>query len=109
MDHNLSFASRRRWTAAQRQRLLARYHRGKLSQAAFAARHGLGFSTLTRWLSQERTAATSPIQFAEVPLPAASTAWAVEIVSPQGWTLRWRQPVTETTLSQLLRALPCSP
>jgi transposase-like protein len=107
MDYDIGSSKRRRRTAAQRQRLLARYHRSQLSQAEFAARHGIGHSTLARWLSDARADDRAPMPFAEVSLPPASRPWAVEIASPSGWTVRLQNAATPSALPQLLSALPC--
>ncbi len=44
----------RRWTAAQRAEVVAAYQRGGQTQPAVAAQHGIGLSTLERWLRQSR-------------------------------------------------------
>jgi hypothetical protein len=101
--------SGKRLTSEQRRQLLARYHRSSLSQADFAAGHGLGLSTLGKWLREERCAKpTSPaVSFQELVLPGAGSGWAVEVVSPQGWTLRLRVVSDLHALAPLLQALPC--
>ena len=43
---------RRRLTRQQPQRLLARYRKGRFGQPELAVRHGLGLSTLVKWLQQ---------------------------------------------------------
>ena len=98
---------RRRLTSQQRQRLLARYHKGQFTQREFAAREGIGLSTLIKWLQQERTTGQPPVAFQEVVLPGAAGRWALEVVSPQGWTLRLQTTVGAEILGSLLRTLPC--
>ena len=98
---------RRRVTPQQRQRLLARYHQGQLSQREFAARHGLGLSTLVKWLQHERAPGQPPVSFEEVVLPGVSSGWALEVVSPQGWTVRLQRASDLASLAPVLRALPC--
>ena len=44
MYSSKSRSGRRRWTAKQRQRLLARFHESQLTQRDFANRHGVGSS-----------------------------------------------------------------
>ena len=68
-SHKFDFVPRRRLTPQQRKRLLARYHRGNLGQSAFAARHGVGLSTLGKWLQQERLTGQPSVGFEEVMLP----------------------------------------
>lgn len=101
--------SRKRLTAAQRRQLLTRYHQSSLTQAQFAACHGVGLSTLGKWLARARNgSATPPVRFQEVGLPGATARWAAELVSPRGWTVRLAQiPQEVENLQSLLGALPC--
>ena len=64
MNSSKSRSGRRRWTSKQRQRLLARFHQSQLTQRDFATRHGVGLSTLSKWLRVESEAASPP---SEVP------------------------------------------
>lgn len=93
----------------QRQRLLARFHRSPLTQAEFAAQHGIGLSTLSKWLREEGQIRSSPapVRFQEVRLPSPTPHWAVEVVSPQGWTMRLAAASDFEAVSPLLSALPC--
>ena len=106
-SHKLDLVGRRRLTPQQRQRLLAQYHRGQLGQREFAARHGVGVSTLGKWLRQEQTGGQPSVRFEEVMLPNSPMRWALEIVNPQGWTVRLAQSSDLETLSPLLLPLPC--
>ena len=106
-SHRFDLVRRRRLTPQQRQRLLARYHQGQLGQREFAARHGVGLSTLGKWLQQERTRGQPSVSFEEVMLPNSPIRWALEIVNPQGWTVRLAQSSDLETLSPLLLPLPC--
>jgi len=98
-----------RLTMPQRQRLLARYHRSPLTQAEFAAQHGIGLSTLAKWLREARAgdAAPAPVRFQEMVLPSMAPRWAVELVSPQGWTVRLHTVSDFQAVSPLLPVLPC--
>jgi transposase-like protein len=98
---------RRRWTPTQRQRLLARFHQSRLKQKDFAARHGIGLSTLSKWLRLERDAVPEKVKFQEVRLPNPTPRWPIEVVSPQGWIVRLHNSSELETLPQLLRSLPC--
>jgi transposase-like protein len=98
---------RRRWTAKQRQRFLARFHQSQLTQRDFATRHGVGLSTLSKWLRVESEATSPPVKFQEVTLPNAPLRYAVEIVSPQGWIVRLQNGAVVQALPELLQALPC--
>jgi transposase-like protein len=107
MKYSKSGSGRRRWTAKQQQRLLARFHESQLTQRDFATRHGVGLSTLSKWLRVENEAASPPVKFQEVTLPNMPLRYAVEVVSPQGWTVRLQNSSEIETLPQLLQALPC--
>jgi transposase-like protein len=98
---------RRRRTSKQRQQLLDRFHQSQLTQEAFAARHGIGVSTLGKWLQCESRKTLPPVKFHEVALPRATHGWSVEVVSPKGWIVRLHDGSELQTLPQLLRALPC--
>jgi transposase-like protein len=59
---------RRHHTAAQKDRLLAQYRRSGLTQRQFAAKAGIGYSTLTLWLRRAATA-SKPSKSAFVAVP----------------------------------------
>jgi transposase-like protein len=107
MDSSKAGSGRRRWTSKQRQRLLARYHQGHLTLRDFATRHGVGLSTLSKWLRLERDAVPAKVKFQEVRLPNLAAHWPVEVVSPQGWIVRLQNSSDLQQLPELLRALPC--
>ena len=107
MYSSKSGSGRRRWTAKQRQRFLARFHQSQMTQRDFAARHGIGMSTLSKWLRVENETAPPPVKFQEVKLSDTPLRYAVEVVSPQGWTVRLQSSSEVQTLSQVLQALPC--
>jgi hypothetical protein len=86
---------------------VTRFHQSRLTQRDFAARHGVGYSTLSKWLRLERDAVPAKVSFQEVRLPNPTTRWPVEVVSPQGWIVRLQNGSELETLPQLLRALPC--
>jgi transposase-like protein len=69
MDSLKIGSGRRRWTHKQRQRLLARFHKSQLTQNEFATQHGVGLSTLSKWLRLERDAVPAKVKFQEVRLP----------------------------------------
>jgi hypothetical protein len=101
-------SGRRRWTSKQRQRFLARFHESKLTQRDFANRHGVGLSTLVKWLRLERDAVPPKVKFREVRLSNPASRWPIEVVSPQGWIVRLQNDSDGQMLAQLLQALPCS-
>jgi hypothetical protein len=86
---------------------VARFHRSQSTQRDFAARHGIGLSTLSKWVRLERDAVPAKVRFQEVRLPNPTPRWPIEVVSPQGWIVRLQNSSELETLPQLLRALPC--
>ena len=86
---------------------MTRFHRSQLTQRDFATRHGIGLSTLSKWVRLERDAVPAKVKFHEVRLPNPTSRWPIEVVSPQGWIVRLQNSSELQTLPQLLRALPC--
>jgi hypothetical protein len=107
MNTSNTGSGRRRWTPKQRQRLLTRFHQSQLTQSEFASQHGVGLSTLSKWLRLERDAVPKKVTFQEVRLPSPASRWPVELVSPQGWIVRLQNSSDVQMLPSLLRALPC--
>jgi transposase-like protein len=107
MDSLRTGSGRRRWTSKGRDRLLASFHQSQLTQRAFAARHGIGLSTLGKWLRGEGQTTLPRVKFQEVVLPNTPLRYAVEVVSPQGWVVRLQNISEVQTLPALLQALPC--
>jgi hypothetical protein len=107
MDTSKTGSGRRRWTSQQRRRLLVRYHQGHLTLRDFATRHGVGLSTLSKWLRLERDAVPAKVKFQEVRLPNPISRWPVEVVSPKGWIVRLQNGSDVKSLPELLLALPC--
>jgi transposase-like protein len=108
---------RRRLSDDTRHQLLARYHRSDLTQRAFCEQAGIPLSTLQWWLVQARRAATRPtraVAFTEIVAPASTDvarntqpAWAVEIATARGLTVRLRSPLAPAVLGRLLRDARC--
>jgi len=108
---------RRRLSDDTRRQLLARYHRSDLTQRAFCEQAGIPLSTLQWWLVQARRAAARPsraVAFAEIVAPACvesrvdtQPAWAVEIATTRGLTVRLRSSLAPTVLARLLRDARC--
>ena len=107
MNSTIAGSVRRHKTAEQRQQLLVRYHQSQLTQRDFAARHGIGLSTLSKWLRREGEKSLPPVNFQEVELPNLTPHLAVEVVSPHGWVVRLQNGFAAQALPQLLRSLPC--
>ena len=99
-----------------RRELVARYQRSNLTQRAFCEQAGIPISTLQWWLVQARREAVpaTPVTLTEVSLPESArpdrgvgAAWAVEIVTDTGLTLRLREPLAPATLRLVLRRARC--
>jgi len=78
-----------------------------MTQRDFAVHHGIGMSTLSKWLRAEVKPKPPRVKFQEVVLPNTPLRYAVEVVSPHGWTVRLQSSSEVQTLSQVLQALPC--
>ena len=113
MAHERFSRRRRRHTPAQRARIVARFHHSGLSRAQFARRQGLVLSTLDRWLAELKGARKdrSPVVFKELrlaqPLASSATAWALEIITPEGLTVRLRESFGVRELARLLSRSRC--
>ena len=107
MNFSKNGSGRRRWTADQRQQFLADFHQNKTTQRDFANRHGVGLSTLSKWLRLERKSVPVKVKFQEVRLTNTAANWPVEVVSPHGWVVRLQNGSDVKMLPQLLQALPC--
>jgi transposase-like protein len=100
-------SGRRRWTRKQRQGLLARFHESQFTQSEFATQHGVGLSTLSKWLRLERDAVPAKVAFQEVRLPSPGQHRPIEVISLQGWIVRLQNSSDVQMLPELLHALPC--
>lgn len=118
MKHNNpGLRSRPHHTPQQRAELLTGYRCSGLSQRDFVQSHGLGLSTLTKWLREERlTGVKSPerngsVSFQEVNLspPFGTASWAAEVALADGTVLRLSTQAAATWVTSLLQALrrPC--
>jgi len=94
---------RRVTPAERREALVAEYRQSGLTQAAFARREGVTYSTFAGWVQRSRRPRGSrraPVRFAEVrlPLPAAG----LEVRLPDGTVVRGGEAAG---LAALVRAL----
>ena len=82
-----------------------------LSAAAYARQEGLSYTTLLQWLRLEKTGRSdSRVKFRTVPISSLlSSAWAAEVVGPNGVTVRLSAQVPPALVTQLLAltARPC--
>jgi len=110
---------RRRFTAAQIQKHLRAFDRSGVCAAVFARQHDLVYSVLQRWLHRRRQAPGGWSKAKSGPrrrlklqelllgsLPGAGR-WAVEIVRPDGVTVRVAHDVPAAWLDGLLAPGTC--
>ena len=111
-----SRSPRRRTADPTRREMVARYQRSDLTQRAFCEQAGIPISTLQWWLVKARreAAPATPITFREVAVPedersdgALDMAWAVEITTRTGMTLRLREPLAPALLRRVLHRASC--
>jgi transposase-like protein len=99
---------RRLVTAQQRMELVEAYQRSGLTQAAFARREGVIYSTFAGWVHRSsarkpRQGTDAPVRFAEVNLSAVTgLGAALEVRLPDGTVLRGSRAAE---LAELVRAL----
>ena len=92
--------------------MVAEFQRSGLSRRAFCEETTVPLSTLNWWLTKARRAVRAPA-FTEVRLPSAwvppasTPSWAVEIVTREGATIRYRDAVAVADLLGMLRDHPC--
>jgi transposase-like protein len=107
---------RRRLSDDARRQIVARYERSDLTQRAYCEQAGIPLSTLQWWLVKARREAArdTPVTFTEITLPEVARpdrgvgpAWAVEIITRTGVTLRLREPLLPAALRLLLRGARC--
>ncbi len=109
METDKTPRKRNNLTPAQRAEIIDLFHRSGLSRIAFARSHGIAISTLSKWLTTENQAPknASPVLFREVRLPAVPSSpvqWAMEVVGPDGLTVRCREPLPFQDVAWLLRS-----
>lgn len=103
---------RTRYTAVQRQELLAQYGRSGLSASAFAREHGINLSTLYQWSQRMKSAPRHSVPlFKEIMLsggPLAPT-WAAEITVGHEITVRLGSAISAKLITQVIQQLrrPC--
>ena len=87
---------------------MERYRASGLTRMAFCQREGISISKLDFWLRKERSKQkTEGIRLREVPWNPAPGNWAMELISPGGWTIRGRGPMSVEEIGRLLRAGKC--
>ena len=90
----------------RRAAMLAAYDRSELTQREFAEREGVSYHTLVTWLvrrrreQQVKTAAPTPVRFAEVRMPRLKGP--TEVCLPNGIVIRGGDPAEIVTLVKAL-------
>ena len=89
--------------------MMERYRASGLTRLAFCQREGISIYKLDFWLRKEKSQQKAKgVVLREVPWSAMATGnWAMELVSPSGWTIRRREPISVEEIGRLLRAEKC--
>lgn len=90
---------------ARRTELVAAWRASGMTQAAFAQREGVRYTTFVSWVQEEGRKPgprPAPVRFAEVRLPAVLPATGLEVRLPDGTVLRGGNAAD---LAKLVRAL----
>jgi len=109
--HNLN--RDRQTAAAERLEMVERFRGSGKTRRAFCESEGVAKSTLDWWLrkSPERPRSRKKrVAFRELALVSTGGAggnWAMEVVSPQGWTIRSRQTLSVEEVARLVREPGC--
>jgi transposase-like protein len=98
-------------TADQKAELVQKFLQSGLGLREFSRQHGIGFTSLHRWVRKEQGGITSRptrpgvVDFTELKLPARAEAseWAVELTLPNGTVLRMTKDTPPAIVEQLLR------
>jgi len=100
-------------TTAERLQMVEQFRRSGLTRVAFSRQHQIPLATLNWWLTKTKRASNlpMPVVFSEVvlpPAPAATTsAWAMEVIRPDGLIIRCRDAFCANDLVRLLRGPRC--
>jgi hypothetical protein len=101
---------RRRTSAAERMKMLERYRASGLTRQAFCQQEGISIHKLDFWRRKEKKVTKGKgLALREVQWPATvpPEGWSMEIVSPAGWTIRRREPLSVEEIGQLVREAKC--
>jgi hypothetical protein len=96
----------RRTAVAERMKMLERYRASGLTRVAFCREEGISIHKLDSWLRKEKSMMKPKgVKLREVQwsATAAPEGWAMELVSPGGWTIRRREPLSVDEMGRLLR------
>ena len=94
--------------------MVERFRGSGQTRRAFCESEGIAKSTLDWWLRKSQVRPRSRkkrVAFREVALVSTGAAgagnWAMEVVSPQGWTIRSRQTLSVEEVARLVREPRC--
>ncbi len=110
-DTNIEKKNRRHRSRSEIAALVAGYSASGLTQRAYAARAGVGLSSLVRWLHDHEADAAAPGKFAAVQLrPEPTGGPGVTIRWPEGMEVELPLSLGEVTLRRWLSRFlaPCS-
>jgi len=102
-----------RESSIQRLQMVEQFRQSGLSRRAFCKKRRIPLSTLNWWLRKTKSSSTLPvpIEFSEVtvlpPAVKANGTWAVELVAPNGLTIRCREALSISDVMKLLGESPC--
>lgn len=103
-DEKRDTRGRRIAARERRAQIVAAFEASGMTQRAFARREGVNPNTLARWVWLKRRAplvrpAATPMRFAELKLPSATSTWLFEIALPNGCVVR---TMTASAAAELL-------
>ena len=93
--------------------MVERFRRSGKTRGGFRESEGIAKSTLDWWLRRKRKKGPRKkrLGFRELAVVATGIGvardWSMEIVSPRGWTIRSRQPLSMDDIARLLREPGC--
>lgn len=97
----------------QRLQMVNQFRQSGLSRKVFCKKRGIPLSTLNWWLRKTKPSSKppAPIKFSEVmimpPSMKADDAWAMELVTSSGLTIRCREALPIPDLMKLLGESRC--
>lgn len=111
MNQEKKYPARKPTTSAERKNIVEQFHRSGLNRKAFAEKQGIPLYSLNRWLAKanSKKSKNPTLPFGEIQLlPSfSSCSWAMEIVSPSGMILRFRERPRIEDLTPIIRGQGC--
>jgi hypothetical protein len=104
---------KRRLTNEERLQMVEQFQRSGLTREAFCEQEGIPIATLGYWLTRIKRTSNkpAPVVFREVrltsPIVPPTSSWAMEVISPEGLTIRCREALSVNELVRLLRGSRC--